>query len=69
LAALPSPLEPALVRQLRAAAEALDGEEAFAAHVGMAQILLAKSVPWLVITSLRDAPWKRGSWWQNHMHL
>ena len=56
LVALPSPPEPALVRRLRAAADALGGEEAFAAHVGMAQVLLAKKVPWLVITS-REPLW------------
>ncbi len=48
LAALEAPPAPAFVRQLRAAAEALRGEEAFATHVAMAQVLLDKKVPWLV---------------------
>ena len=56
MAALPSPPEPAHVRQLRTAADALGGKEAFAAHVGMAQILLAKKVPWLVIVSSLPFP-------------
>ena len=54
LAALDVPPMPAVVRQLRAAAEALCGEgEAFAAHVAMAQVLLDKKVPWLVRASQR----------------
>ncbi len=48
LAALEAPPAPAVVRQLRAAAEALRGEEAFAIHVAMAQVLLDRKVPWLV---------------------
>ena len=48
LAALEAPPAPAVVRQMRAAAEALRNEEAVATHVAMAQVLLDKKVPWLV---------------------
>ena len=54
LAALESPPAPAVVQQLRAAAEALRGEDAFATHVAMAQVLLDKKALLLVcLTGLR----------------
>ena len=48
LTALEASAAPAAIRQLRVAAEELPTDEAFAAHVAMAQILLSKKVPWLV---------------------